>query len=431
MKIAFISQGFGRIEPPLAFGSISIWTYEVINELRATESVIAYEMDGKRLQPVIKSFDGVQYIYAPTLLNSVINRIHHRFRKLQKVAGSAHGLARKPEFSSRFENLGYIVWVAMHLRKQGCDIIHIHQFSQYVPIVRFFNPTAKIVLHMNCEWLTQLDEPTIRRRIAKADLIFGSSDYISEKIEKRFPEYRGKIATVYNGVHHNRFTTVQHVQSASNKNHPLLLFVGRVSPEKGIHDLIGAMRILLEFYPTIHLNIVGGIGSAPKDFMVDLCDDPLVKNLSKYYSECDVGEDYYYRCLKQMIGDDLRDHVTFVGPITQDELVHYYRDADILVNPSLSESFGMSLVEAMASEKPVIGTRVGGMVNVVAEGETGLLAEPNDAQSLAASIRCLADDPELRKRMGAAGRHRIMELFSWKQVALSALSQYRRVLREG
>jgi glycosyltransferase involved in cell wall biosynthesis len=388
-------------------------------------------MDGKPLQPVIKSFDGVQYIYAPTLLNRVINRIHHKIHKLKKLAGSVNGSAGKPEFASSLENLGYILWVAMHLRRQKCDVVHIHQFSQYVPIVRFFNPGAKIVLHMNCEWLTQLDEPTIRKRIAKADLIFGSSDYISEKIERRFPEFREKIKTVYNGVHHNRFTAVRPDKPKTGGRKPQLLFVGRVSPEKGIHDLIGAMRILRESYPAIHLNIVGGIGSAPKEFMVDLCEDPLVKNLTRYYSEGDVGEDYYFACLKKMIGDDLKEHVTFVGPVTQDELVHYYRNADILVNPSLSESFGMSLVEAMASEKPVIGTRVGGMVNVVAEGETGLLAAPDDAQSLAASIRCLADEPELRKRMGAAGRKRIMELFSWKQVALSALSQYRRVLHEG
>jgi spore coat protein SA len=424
MKIAFISQGLGRINPPHASGSISIWTYEVLCELKKTEEIIAYEMDGGNLRSSVKEFEGVQYIYAPTLLNRLINRFHQKILDLKKISRYLEISFRSPFFASICHNLGYILWVALHVRKQRCDVIHVHQFSQYVPILRFFNRESRIVLHMNCEWLTQLDEELIRRRIAKADLILGSSDYISEKIQKRFPDFRDKIKTVYNGVHHNRFAAAGKA-AKSTKNHPQLLFVGRVSPEKGIHNLIGAIRILLKTYPSIHLNVVGSIGSAPKKFIVDLSDDSMVKELSKFYSESAVGEDYYYTCLKQMMGDELKPHITFTGSMPQEKLVKYYRDADILVNPSLSESFGMSLAEAMASERPVVATRVGGMVNVVDDGVTGLLVDGGREDQLAEAIRHLIEAPDLMSRMGKAGRQRILNKFSWERVSQSLLERYR------
>jgi len=104
--------------------------------------------------------------------------------------------------------------------------------------------------------------------------------------------------------------------------------------------------------------------------------------------------------------------------------MHFYRNAHILINPSLSESFGMSLVEAMASEIPVVATRVGGMVNVVGNGETGLLVESDDKDDLARAIMRLIEDPALMLRMGKSGRQRVLDKFSWEQVSASLLANY-------
>jgi glycosyltransferase involved in cell wall biosynthesis len=109
-------------------------------------------------------------------------------------------------------------------------------------------------------------------------------------------------------------------------------------------------------------------------------------------------------------------------------LASYYQSADILVNPSYSESFGMSLVEALASETPVIATRVGGMVNIVDENETGLLVNREDVNGLAEAMRCLLSDGDLRRQMGKNGRQRVIERFSWPQVAQSALEKYAAVV---
>ena len=85
---------------------------------------------------------------------------------------------------------------------------------------------------------------------------------------------------------------------------------------------------------------------------------------------------------------------------------------DILAQPSTRETFGRTLIEAMASRKPVIASRVGGMPEVVADQETGLLVPREDPQSLAAAIIALLEDPARARQMGEAGRRRVEHLFS-------------------
>ena len=85
----------------------------------------------------------------------------------------------------------------------------------------------------------------------------------------------------------------------------------------------------------------------------------------------------------------------------------------------------MSLVEAMASELPVVATRIGGMVEIVQEGETGCLVEKDDPEAIATAVIQLLDDEQLRTTMGQNGRQRVRELFDWKQITARLLSLYR------
>ena len=114
---------------------------------------------------------------------------------------------------------------------------------------------------------------------------------------------------------------------------------------------------------------------------------------------------------------DARARIRLHGKRPHDELPAFYRRADVLVVPSLSEAFGKPAVEAMASGLPVVATRVGGIPEVVADGETGLLVPPNDPVALAEAMGRLAADPALRARLGAAGRARAEERFSYDRIA--------------
>ena len=96
------------------------------------------------------------------------------------------------------------------------------------------------------------------------------------------------------------------------------------------------------------------------------------------------------------------------------EICAHYARAGIFVFPSLwHEPFGIPVIEAMAAGLPVVATRAGALPEVVVDGETGILVERGDSAGLADAIGTLLADPQLRQRMGAAGRRRVQQLFTW------------------
>jgi glycosyltransferase involved in cell wall biosynthesis len=104
------------------------------------------------------------------------------------------------------------------------------------------------------------------------------------------------------------------------------------------------------------------------------------------------------------------------------------RELDVLVHPADHESFGRVVVEAMAAALPVVGVRGGGVGEIVVDGETGLLAPPDDATALGAAMARVAADPALRARLGAAGRRRAHDLYSIDACADGVLAAYRRAV---
>jgi glycosyltransferase involved in cell wall biosynthesis len=324
---------------------------------------------------------------------------------------------KRPIFALSLYYLTYIVQVAYDLRQQQCDIIHIHNFSQFVPIVRAFNPQAKIILHMHCEWLTQLDPAILTQRLAKADLIVACSHYLTRKIRHQFPQLASRCQTIFNGVDAEFFAPGM-PKDAFSTDTKKLLFVGRVSPEKGVHILLEAFQIVAQHYPQVELSIVGPEIMLSKEFIVKLEDNGNVADLSKFYASD------YTADLKRQIPSHLLDSIHFRGERSREALLVDYGNADILINPSLSEAFGMSLVEAMAMEIPVIGAAVGGMTDVIADEKTGLLVSANHPKALADAILRLLIDQPLRAAMGTAGRQRVLELFSWDRVTENLLNLY-------
>jgi glycosyltransferase involved in cell wall biosynthesis len=306
----------------------------------------------------------------------------------------------------------------LDIRREGCDIVHIHQCSQFASIIRKFNPKTRIILHMNCEWLTQFAPELIVQRLKDPDLIVGCSEHISGLIRDRFPEIAGRCGTIPNGVDTGQFTPLA-VDGRSGSKDPgikRLAFVGRVSPEKGVHVLLDAFSQVVTRWPNVELEIVGPVGTLPIDFLVALSSDPLVAGLTVFYRDSSYGDH-----LRKRINKAWEHQVKFTGSIRNDAVAERYHAADILINPSLSESFGMTVVEAMACGKPVIVTRVGGMQETVQHGKNGLIVRPGDASDLAEAILYLLHNDGLRTAMGRAGRTRAAELYSWETVVATWL----------
>ena len=227
MKIAFVSQPIDGFSIPPR-GSLTGWTYEVARRLARSCQVVVYA-SARSLRKKVESMDGVIYRRIPVVPDILWLRLFKRFSGVRNV--------KRPLFASKLYYLGYALQVARDLRKLPCDIVHVLNFSQLVPIIRAFNPKTKIVLNMRCDWLTQLDATMIERRLKDADLIIGCSEYITERIRRAFPRFAGRCQTVHNGCDVNYFFPENGRSDGNEKGARRLLFVGRVSPEKGAHKV--------------------------------------------------------------------------------------------------------------------------------------------------------------------------------------------------
>ncbi|MHB9302322.1 glycosyltransferase [Thermofilum pendens] len=117
----------------------------------------------------------------------------------------------------------------------------------------------------------------------------------------------------------------------------------------------------------------------------------------------------YHEKLVEML--NLENNVIFTGRIPRDEMPHYYAASDAVVVPSLQEAWSLVVTEAMASGKPVVGTRVGGIVDQIIDGYNGFLVPPRDPKAIAEKILWLIDNPDEAKRMGMNGRRLAEEKF--------------------
>ncbi len=401
MRIAYINQPMDGVLPPNQ-NSIGIWTWSVAPLM--AEAGNSVTVLGKRfwVHPDKEvEHDGVRYSFVPPRapnrrLIGLIDRISNR----QELPGYAY----------RAAYLDYALQVGWRVRRWSADVVHVHNFSQFIPTIRSMNPNTRIVLHMSCEWLSQLDHKVIDRRLEDCQLIAGCSDYITDRIRDRFPNHADRCITIDNGVDTDRFSPAP--ASRRPGDTPRLLFVGRVSPEKGVHDLIDAFVLVASALPTARLDIVGPIGQLARSFIIDVSEDSDVEGLAQFYDD-DYGE-----LLARRIPPELADRVVFHGACAQDEVIAHYQSADILVNPSYVESFGMSLIEAQSCGTPVVATRVGGMPGVVGDdGKAGVLVDRGDVEGLAGEIIALAENHQRRSEMAAEARSRVTSRYTWRQIA--------------
>jgi len=162
---------------------------------------------------------------------------------------------------------------------------------------------------------------------------------------------------------------------------------------------------------------------------------PLLEALAKLRTERDVELTVIGRPReggrvdKAIARLGLADAVHCVSGISDDELAHLYGEAQVAVVPSLYEGFSLPAIEAMSCGVAVVATTGGALPEVVGtDGETGLLVPPDDPSALAGAIARLLDDPELRARLGAAGRERVINRFTWQVTALGTAACYEALL---
>jgi len=127
----------------------------------------------------------------------------------------------------------------------------------------------------------------------------------------------------------------------------------------------------------------------------------------------------------------LGDCVEFVTGVPEERIIELYSQAEVAVVPSLYEGFSLPAIEAMSCGVPLVSTTGGALPEVVgADNDTALLVPPGDSEALAARIATALDDPELRARVGAAGRQRVIDRWTWRHTAVGTVEHYRALLAE-
>ncbi len=265
MKIAFVCQHFDTVLPPHQ-NSVGIWTHEVARLLRTTETtVLARRWPG---DPPTRLVDDVRVDLIRCLPVSFWGRLSRVWDYLRPG---------DPLFAYKLYSFEFVMQVGRRLRQLSPDIVHIQNFPHYAPLIRRLLPNAAIVLHMHCDWLAQLDHDSMSRAIDSCDMIVGCSGHVVAAAHKRFPDARALFAVLPNGTRVTASGT-----TGSPRSNRLALFVGRVSPEKGVHTLLEAWPKVCTQFPDAKLEIVGPASETPREFLVDLSDDNDVRELSRF-----------------------------------------------------------------------------------------------------------------------------------------------------
>lgn len=254
LKIAFVFMPANTVRPPVwstSYGTAGdLVMDELARRVARSHNVIAYCLRGAGQEPV-EHCEGVEY-------RRVTAPLDRRFQSYQRKMMRLAGFVRQQNtpwtvLNSEWWHRQYIGKVVGDPALRDCDIIHIMNISQFVRIARSRVPRTRVVLHMHCQWLEQLDAKAIERRIKAADLILGVSDFIAAGVRRRFPELAQRCSHIYNGADPDLFRRLGGVQAIPKQ----ILYVGQLAPEKGIHVLLDAFRTVLAQHPDAHLKLIG------------------------------------------------------------------------------------------------------------------------------------------------------------------------------
>jgi glycosyltransferase involved in cell wall biosynthesis len=413
LKIALVNQPIGKIvfedpSQPLHADSLGLWDCHVARQCRQMHdaSVISRAKIGANVTALP---GGVPVHIVADEDRSVSARAVRKISwKLNNLSGEKRD---RPHFASRSYCADYGAKVAEVIRDNDVDLVHIHNFFQLAPIIKKKNPNVKISLHMQCEWLSQLDKNLLQEGVDNSDFLSGCSGFIARGIKARFPDRAKDAFPLLNGVDTSLFTP----RPPERRNNGVeVLFIGRVSPEKGVHVLLEAFKQVTQAIPNARLRVVGGRWSAPYDYICRLDPDPLVQAMEGYFRNGTAYQTY----VDELASTLPEGSVEFIPAMPQAKLLEAFQRADVFVFPSVwNEPFGMPIIEAMACGKPVVSTYSGGIPEFVHENEDGLLVDRGDARKLGDALIALGRDAAMREAYGTAGRSFVENNLTWKHVA--------------
>lgn len=265
------------------------------------------------------------------------------------------------------------------------DIVNAHYATGYGTLARLANVRPLVISCWGSDifeypHLSKINKYILTKNLNHADAVASTSITMAEAAKQYLKDDKKEITVTPFGVDVNRFCV-----NPIPHERPVIGFVKYLEHIYDVPLLIKAFSIVYhseEVKPV--LEIIG--------------DGPLKNELIALTEELGI-----------------RNAVVFKGLIPNLELPEHINKMDIFVNCSKQESFGVALVEAMACGVPVIATDTEGFREVVADGVTGFVLKDREPETMAEAMRVLLHDKQLRERMGAAGRNRVLDLYDWEK----------------
>jgi spore coat protein SA len=357
--------------------------------------------------PMGGSVERVVEKVVPKLLPHTDATIYGRIGKRLAAKGNLNGVLVERFPGADKER--YFKQVCARLAKSKPNVIQVENRPLWVPRLKRAFPHSRIWLNLHSTtFITRpyLNNYQRKRCLQAADYIQVNSEFLGSYVTQHVSQVAGKIRVNHLGVDTSRFPArsssegviLREEGRASHgwENRRIVLYVGRLIPQKGVHHLLNTLPALVSKAPDVLVVIVGS---------------------AQYGSHRRTG--YVKQLYKQAAR--WKKHVHFEPYVSHHEIPKWFSMADIAVVPSVGkEAFGLVNLEAMAAELPVVATRSGGIKEVVVDGTTGFLVTksyPSIIKELGYRIGYLLENEEARREMGSRGRERVMNQFLWQHNA--------------
>jgi len=314
----------------------------------------------------------------------------------------------------------------------GVDIVHCHTWYTHLAgcLGKHLEAVPLVLTSHSLEphrpWKveqlgTAYDVSSWVERVAyqSADGVVAVSESMKRDVHEEYGVAPDRICVIHNGIDLRQYrpTPDPSVLKAFDIDAamPYILFVGRITRQKGIVHLVNAIR---HFQPGVQVVLCAGAPDTPE----------IAREMTEAVDRARAQSPHRIIWIREML--------------PKEQIITLYTHAAIFVCPSVYEPFGIINLEAMACETPVVASAVGGIPEVVDHGTTGLLVAPEVlspteveprhpeqfSKDLATAVNCLLDNPDLRESMARRARARVEEQFSWTSIARQTLEFYARVI---
>lgn len=286
-------------------------------------------------------------------------------------------------------------------------IVHWHDHTWAAPLIAPYDRAVRLFTNHTSQFLQALDTGTDlemwRWQLGLADRIIGPSHELTDT-PTRIGYPAEQCSYVPNAVDADVFAPDEARRRAKRSelgiddDEVLMLVARRIVPKNGVIDLAHSFRLLGDLADRLRILFAGGRDGKP--------------------------EDYEAEVIGAVRRSPLDAKSSFLGRVPNRSMPDLFRAADFAVLPSLREATSIAGLEAMACGLPLIGTRIGGIPEIIDHGVTGLLVESGSPLELSEAVRQLVEQPALRRSLGAAARQRVLDEFTWQRIAQQTIEVY-------